>query len=317
MEGAREHENAIAKLLLHAGVEFGEVLIEFAASLNDEFGGGGRSGGAHVGNKIGDGEIGLVADAGDDRKGTLGDGASDDFFVEGPEIFERPATTNEENDVDGVGAREVAKGVDDLCGRTFALNANGIEGEMDVGKAAGEDADHIADGGAGGRGDESDAAREKRERLLAGGVKEAFGFKAALELFEGELEGATAERLHGLDVNLIFAADFVDGDGAANGDFEAVFGTKLHAALLLLEEDAADLGALVLEGEIDVTGSGFAAVGDFALDGDVSEIFAKEIANARGEIADGKDAFFGLQIERELSHARAASGQNGELPRKE
>ena len=83
---------------------------------------------------------------------------------------------------------------------------------------------------------------------------------------------------------------------------QAVLGTELDAALLLFEEDAADLGAIVFEGEVDVAGLGFAAVGDLAFDPDVGEILAEEVADASGQLADGERAAGRLQIESELAH---------------
>jgi len=50
----------------------------------------------------------------------------------------------------------------------------------------------------------------------------------------------------------------------------------------VLEVNAADLGAVVLQGQIDVAGLGFAAVGDFALDADVSEVFGEQVADLAG-----------------------------------
>jgi hypothetical protein len=85
---------------------------------------------------------------------------------------------------------------------------------------------------------------------------------------------------------------------------QAVFGAELDAALLLLEEHAADLRAIVFQSEVDVAGLGFAAVGDFTLDENVSEVLGEKIANARGEFADGPGAAFGHEVEGELAHGR-------------
>src|SRR5215468_10460019 len=128
---------------------------------------------------------------------------------------------------------------------------------MNVVKAAPQDADDVADGGALGRRNESDAAGKKRQWFFVSGAKKAFGFKTFLELLEGDLQRAAAGRLHGLDVNLVFAARLVNADAAANRNFEAVFRTELHAAHLLFEPDAADLGFFVLECEVEVAGLGF------------------------------------------------------------
>ena len=71
---------------------------------------------------------------------------------------------------------------------------------------------------------------------------------------------------------MILAALLVHAEGAAHGDLQAVFGAEPGAALLLFEENAADLGAIILQGEVEVAGLGFAAVGDFALDKRSGEI---------------------------------------------
>jgi hypothetical protein len=83
---------------------------------------------------------------------------------------------------------------------------------------------------------------------------------------------------------------------------QAVFRAELDAALLLFEENAADLGTIILQGEVDVAGLGFAAVGDFPLDENVGEISGQQVADARGKFADGKDLARGLEVEGELAH---------------
>src|SRR6202035_5379938 len=99
------------------------------------------------------------------------------------------------------------------------------------------------------------------------------------------------------DVDLVFAAGFVDADRAANGDVKTVLGTESQAALLLLEKDATDLGAVILEREVDVARLSFAAVGDFAFDPDIREILAEEVADAGGQFANGKSPPSGLEVE--------------------
>src|SRR5256712_1984118 len=171
---------------------------------------------------------------------------------------------------------------------------------MDVGKAAREDADHVADGRALWRSDDSDAAGEQRQRFFARGVEEALDFEAFFQLLEGELQRALPHQIDFLDVNLILAALLVDADAAAHGDLQTVFGAELDAALLLLEVNAADLGAIIFQSEINVAGLGFAAVGDFALDADVGEVFGKEVADFPSQLADGPSLAVGHEIEREL-----------------
>ena len=134
-----------------------------------------------------------------------------------------------------------------------------------------------------------------RGRLRVG-VEEAFGFEALLELFEGELERACADRLHGFGDQLHLSALLVDADAAANQDMKAVFRAKAQEHGLAAEEDDGELGVGVLEGEVDVAGGGGAIVGDFAFDPDVAVLLLDEFADLGDEFADRPDAagFAGL-----------------------
>src|SRR5260370_23018772 len=140
--------------------------MEFAASLHDELGGGGGRGSAHVGDEIGDGEIGFVADTGDYGYFRSEDGGGDFFFIESPEIFERATAAGEDQNVDHAPAIEELHGTHDFRGCALALHAHGIDGEMHMPKAPAQDAHHVADGGAAWVRDQPDAARLKRQPLL-------------------------------------------------------------------------------------------------------------------------------------------------------
>src|SRR5215813_660817 len=100
VNAAAQNENAIAHLFDKRFAKIVDVLIEFAAGLHDEFRGSGGSGRANVRDKIGDGEIGFVADTGDDGNFRIENGTSDDLFVEGPEILHRAAAAGENQDID-------------------------------------------------------------------------------------------------------------------------------------------------------------------------------------------------------------------------
>src|SRR5262249_40674841 len=148
------------------------------------------------------------------------------------------------------------------------------------------------------------------QRLLRFSGKQAFGFKMFFELLERELQSAQTHGFNVFDVNLVVAALFIDADGAAYGDAEAVLGTELHEPQLILEANATDLGAFVLESAVDVAGLGFVAIGDFALDEDSVKGFAKQVADFCGELADGEDAAIGGEVESELSSHGLKSGKN-------
>src|SRR6266480_2756276 len=190
----------------------------------------------------------------------------------------------------------------------LALDAHGIDRQMHIWKAARENADDVAHGGAARRGDDADAAGEERQGLLARSVEQALSFEAFLQLLEGKLQRAAPNGLEIVHVNLIFAAGFVDAYGAAHGHQQAVFGAELDAALLLLEINAADLSAIVFQGEVDVAGLGLAAVGDFPLDADVREVFAEQVADLGSQLADGPGLAVGHEVEGELLGQAAPFG---------
>ena len=158
VDAAGGFEQAVTHQAGEIVAQVGEVLVEFAAGLQDEFGGGGRGGGAHIGDEIGDGEIGFVADAGDYRDCGIEDGARDDLFVEGPQIFEGAAAPRQNQHVDRDFLIEVFQSFDDFGGGAFALYAYGIERQADIVEAAAQNADDVADGGAAGGSDQADAA---------------------------------------------------------------------------------------------------------------------------------------------------------------
>ena len=77
------HEK-VADSALEPGTRLGHPLEECEPVGEDQFrrGTGGR--GAEIGDKIGDGEIDLVPDGGDDGETRGGDGAGDNLLIESP-----------------------------------------------------------------------------------------------------------------------------------------------------------------------------------------------------------------------------------------
>ena len=88
-------------------------------------------------------------------------------------------------------------------------------------------------------------------------------------------------------------ARFVDGDSAANQDGKAILGTEAKELGLAAEEYDGKLRFLVLQGEVNVAGGGWAAVGNLALDPDVLVLLFDLLADAGDEVADAPDATFG------------------------
>ena len=57
-----------------------------------------------------------------------------------------------------------------------------------------------------------------------------------------------------------------------------------------------------------MAGLGFAAVGDFALNTDVSEVFSKEVTDLAGQLADRESLALGHEVEGELPSHKALMG---------
>ena len=72
----------------HLPTGVGDAIAEVARLAHDDFGGLRRRRRAHVGDVVGDGRIGLVADGRDHRHRAGRNRAGHDFLVEGPEILD-------------------------------------------------------------------------------------------------------------------------------------------------------------------------------------------------------------------------------------
>ena len=141
--------------------------IQSARGGGGQFGGSGRRGGAHVGAEVGDGEVGLVADAGDDRHAAADDRARHHFFVEAPQVFDRAAAAAHQQHVDFGAPRGAVDGLGDLVGRALALHRARVQHDADVRRAPLERAEDVAQRRRLRAGDDADAAREQRQWALA------------------------------------------------------------------------------------------------------------------------------------------------------
>jgi len=86
-----------------------------------------------------------VADTGDYGNFRSEDRAANDFFVERPQIFQGAAAAREDEDVDEFLYWKNFSALT-ISSRSLRLHAHGKNHEMDVGKAARQDAHDIADG---------------------------------------------------------------------------------------------------------------------------------------------------------------------------
>lgn len=177
---------------------------------------------------------------------------------------------------------------------------------MEAGEAAFDDVEDVANDGPSGAGDDPDTAGEARERALAGRVEEAFGGEFRLEFFEGGLESARADGLYRLNDQLILAAGFVYFDATADKDFGAVLRLELQKAISAFPAGGAERGAVVLEREIGMPGSGEFQAGDFAANPDAGVGIGEQFADFGREFADGIFAAVEIDylVHREIQFAR-------------
>ena len=230
----------------------GQVIGDFVLGLSDEFSGGGWRGSAEVGNKVGDGEVGFVTDRGYDGELRCEDGARQALGVEGGQVFKGSATAGNDDEVDEARAVELGEGGFDFGRGGITLHGDGVKQNVEAGVAAADDVEEIANDGASGRGDNADGAGKGRQGALAFGVEEAFGFKARLELFEGELERSGADGLHRFSDELHLSALLVDADTASDENVEAIFRAEAEEQSLAAEQDDGELGVSILEREVNV-----------------------------------------------------------------
>ena len=146
-----------------------------------------------------------------------------------------------------------------------------------------------------GTGDDGDALRQHRNRLLARGIEEAFIGELLLELLERQLQRAEAGRLDGDGVELELALLLVKRQPAADDELQSVLDAEAEEARVRGEEHHAHLRARIFDRKIKMAGRGTDDIRRFAFDADV--VVTKEIeVDLTDELADFPDA---------LGHTRA------------
>ena len=229
---------------------------QVGAHRHRHLGGGGRRRRALVGGEVDQGHVGLVADRRDQRDHALGRGAHHDLLVERPQVLQRAAAARDDEQVgpaDAAAFRQRVEAADrggDLLGRAVALHLDRPDDDV-AREAVGEAMQDVADHRAGRRGDDADHLGQERQELLARLVEQAFGGELPLALLEQRHQRAEAGGLQRLDDDLVARAVRIGGELAGDDDLHALFGLHPHAGEGHLPDHAVDLGALVLEREID------------------------------------------------------------------
>src|ERR1700728_78873 len=203
------------------------MIFELLARAHDNFGGSRRRGSSKIGDEIRDSEIALVSDSSDHRNFGSDNRANEYFLVKGPQIFERASAARNNDHFHGFHTIEITQSRHNFARRKITLDLHGIQHHMRIGKPSLQDTQNIENGGSGRRGDHADATREQGQRLFSTFVKQALVGEALFQLFESDLQSASAHRLDVADVNLVLTARFIDAERASHGDAQSVLRAKL------------------------------------------------------------------------------------------
>ena len=186
-----------------------------------------RRGGAEVRHKIADGKINFVADRRNHRQGGMEDGAGHGFLVEGPQVFQAAAAAGDEDQVQRRGGFlrplvEQPDGRRDFRRRARALHRAWRQNYFHRRVAPPHHLQNIAEGRAGGGGDQADALRKAGQGPFSFGREKPFGAELLLEFFKGGLERADALQFHGQHLYLILSARLIDGDVALENHLPSI-----------------------------------------------------------------------------------------------
>ena len=281
----------------------GQLRAQIFLRRADQFGGSGRRRCAHVGGPVGNREIGFMANTGHHRQRTRGNRARHRLVVECPQVFDRAAATAHDQYFNAVHHRARARRLDrrrQRRRRARALHRCRIQHHGNHRRTPRQRGHHIAQRRRLQRGDDADAARQRRQGALARGVKQAFGCKLFLEPQELLKQGTRPGAPHRLDTQLVFAARLEQRHCRAHLDRITVLRLKRQRAGLAAPERAAHLGGGVLKREIQMPGGGACEAGNFAAHVDAPDTAFEQLARAAVQVRH--------RTGRVLRHAHARAG---------
>src|SRR5437763_7433596 len=150
--------------------------------------------------------------------------------------------------------------------------------------------DDVANRGAVERRHDANLARQRRQGAFPRRVEQAFLLQTLFQLFECELQRTESLRFEMLADKLIFALRFIDRNLAARDDARAVGRFEFEVPQRGLEHEAAQLRAIVLQREVQMTGVPHAAVGQFTFDPHLEQLGFEQSADLDRQVSDGENA---------------------------
>ena len=239
--------------LLHEALgRTGDALDGGEVIARDQLGGPAGRLGPDIGGKIAQREIDLVPDGGDDGHGAGRDRPHQRLLVESPQVLDAAAPAADDEQVENAQRLGRVQHCHQLGRRALALHLGGQHDQPAGPAAARQNADEVLHRRASRRRDEPDGARQERQRLLALRREQALSGQPLLEFFQLLLEPPGTVLDQGARDELVLAARLVDVDLTIGEHLQAI--AELHSlpGRVAAEQHTGELGAGVLEGEINV-----------------------------------------------------------------
>lgn len=148
---------------------------------------------------------------------------------------------------------------------------------------------HILHGGAGGRSDHPNAARQDGNGPLQHRVEQSLGLQLRFQRLQRSQLGAQTCGLHVLADQLQVAARRVDAEARPHTDLIAIVWHRFDQPVGGLEHRRAQLGFAVLQREVPVAGRGARKVGDFTFDPHRAEVGFDDVAQKAAQFGNGVD----------------------------
>ena len=99
--------HAVFQCFSQMNFRFCDAVQELSGVGANQFGSSRGGGGAQVRNVVANGGVDFVTDSADDRHRAGTDRTRHDFFIEGPQVFQRAAPANQQNDIDRRALRQL------------------------------------------------------------------------------------------------------------------------------------------------------------------------------------------------------------------
>ncbi len=266
---------------------------QFLARRCHQLSGGCRGGGAQIGSEVAECHVGFMAHAAYHGQPAAGHGTHQEWVIEGPEVFQRTATTHEQDDLHPVQSLRLCQRRAQLRRRLGALHEAGHHDGLQLRRAPRQSRHDIVQRGSPERGDDGNALGKRGQRPLAGGIEHALGLQLGLEAQELLIERALARRLHELGDELQVSPRLVKGDAATAAHPLAVLRRETQLCGAAPEQSRTDQrrGAVgVLQAEIVVAAGGAGEARQLALHRDVGEARAQLLGQLLQQRGDAQRA---------------------------